>query len=203
MARRFATRIGGIRANRFAEKNLFSQRASDSGESPQSFDSQFLPPPPPEARFAKEEVEFGNPETIRENQAIRANLRIGLRESGHLSHFLISSELGHRGCLGTFGFMRTSCRGRIYSLKKVCVCVVYLLAPSRKSFCKCLTLRALLTTLRPCKKQCRPLGSDGFKQILTGFYLLIPVKVRSKPSETHNFNGIETDCLIHAIWLNP
>ena len=28
--------------------------------------------------------EFGNAETIRENQAIRANLRIDFRESGHL-----------------------------------------------------------------------------------------------------------------------
>ena len=30
-------------------------------------------------------VQFGNPETIRENQVIRANLRIDSRESGHLS----------------------------------------------------------------------------------------------------------------------
>ena len=36
--------------------------------------------PPPEAR-----VQFGDPETIRENQAIRANLQIDSRESGHLS----------------------------------------------------------------------------------------------------------------------
>ena len=39
----------------------------------------------PEARFAKKGVQFGNPETIRESQAIRANLRIDSRESGHLS----------------------------------------------------------------------------------------------------------------------
>ena len=33
-----------IRANRFAEKPLFSQCASDSRESPQTCDSQFLAP---------------------------------------------------------------------------------------------------------------------------------------------------------------
>ena len=33
----------------------------------------------------KKGVQFGNAETIRENQAIRANLRIDSRESGHLS----------------------------------------------------------------------------------------------------------------------
>ena len=33
----------------------------------------------------KKEVQLGNPETIRENQAIPANLRIDSRESGHLS----------------------------------------------------------------------------------------------------------------------
>ena len=40
---------------------------------------------PPEARFAQKGVLFGNPDTIRKNQAIRANLRIDSRESGHLS----------------------------------------------------------------------------------------------------------------------
>ena len=39
--------------------------------------------------------EFGNPETIRENQAIRANLRIDSRESGHLR----SRFSGPRFCL--------------------------------------------------------------------------------------------------------
>ena len=33
----------------------------------------------------KKGVQFGNPETIRENQAIRANLRIDPHESGHPS----------------------------------------------------------------------------------------------------------------------
>ena len=40
---------------------------------------------PPEEQFAKKRVQFGNPETIRENQVMRANLRIDLREAGHLS----------------------------------------------------------------------------------------------------------------------
>ena len=39
----------------------------------------------PESAIHKERVQFGNPATIRENQAMRANLRIDLRESGHLS----------------------------------------------------------------------------------------------------------------------
>ena len=43
-------------------------------------------PPPPEARFAKKGVRFGNPETIRENQAIRSNLQIDSRESVHLGY---------------------------------------------------------------------------------------------------------------------
>ena len=43
---------------------------------------------PLEARFAKKGVQFGNPQAIRENQAVRANLRIDSRESGHLSQVL-------------------------------------------------------------------------------------------------------------------
>ena len=39
----------------------------------------------PRSAIRKERVHFGNPETIRENQAIRTNLRIDSRESGHLS----------------------------------------------------------------------------------------------------------------------
>ena len=35
--------------------------------------------------FLKKGVQFGNAEMIRENQKIRANLRIDSRESGHLS----------------------------------------------------------------------------------------------------------------------
>ena len=42
----------------------------------------FSPPPPSPIR--NKGVRFSNPETIRENQAIRANLRIDSRESGHL-----------------------------------------------------------------------------------------------------------------------
>ena len=71
--------IAPIRANRFAETNQFSPRASDSRES--SHDSQFLAP---EAQFPKKGSVW-DPETIRENQAIRTNLRIDSRESGHLS----------------------------------------------------------------------------------------------------------------------
>ena len=55
---------------------------SDSRESPQTCDSQFLAP---RNAIRKNGVQFGNPETIRENQRIRANLRIDSRESGHLS----------------------------------------------------------------------------------------------------------------------
>ena len=84
MARRFATRIGSIRANRFAEEKpifitckRFARIASDlrfAIFSPPKRDSQ-----------KKKEVQFGNPETIRENRVIRANLRIDSRESGHRS----------------------------------------------------------------------------------------------------------------------
>ena len=49
----------------------------------------------PRSAIRKKEVQFGNPETIRENQAIRANLRIYSRESGRLSSqnvFFVSSN---------------------------------------------------------------------------------------------------------------
>ena len=39
-------------------------------------------------------VQLGRPETIRENQAIRANLRIDSRESGHLSSGAITGKFG-------------------------------------------------------------------------------------------------------------
>ena len=39
----------------------------------------------PQSAIRNKGVQFGKPETIRENQAIRANLRIDSRESGHLS----------------------------------------------------------------------------------------------------------------------
>ena len=82
MARGFATRIPEIRANRFAENPYFHNvrpiRANRLKPAIRNFT------PPPEARFAKKGRQFGNPETIRKNQAIRANLRIDSRESGHL-----------------------------------------------------------------------------------------------------------------------
>ena len=39
---------------------------------------------PPQSAIRKKGVQFGNPEAIRENQAIHANLQIDSRESGHL-----------------------------------------------------------------------------------------------------------------------
>ena len=48
----------------------------------------FEPPPPPK-RDSRKRASNRNPETIRENQAIRANLRIDSRESGHLSHGIV------------------------------------------------------------------------------------------------------------------
>ena len=61
---------------------LNSERASDSGGSPQTRDTQLLAPC---SAIRTKGVQFWNPETIRENQAMRANLRIDSRESGHLS----------------------------------------------------------------------------------------------------------------------
>ena len=60
-----------ICANRFAES------ASDSRESSQTCDSQILAP---QSAIRREGVQFGKPETIRENQVIHANLRIDSRE---------------------------------------------------------------------------------------------------------------------------
>ena len=40
---------------------------------------------PSKCDLQKKGVQFGNPKTIRENRAIRANLRIDSRKSGHLS----------------------------------------------------------------------------------------------------------------------
>ena len=74
-----------IRANRFAAKPLFSSCWSDSRESPQTSDSQFIVPE--KAIRTKKGFSSGTLKTIRENQAIRANLRIDSRESGHLSLF--------------------------------------------------------------------------------------------------------------------
>ena len=37
------------------------------------------------------------------------------------------------------------------------------------------------------------MGSDGFNQVLTGFYLSDPARVRAVPSETHEFKGFRPD----------
>ena len=60
----------------------------------------FLNFSPPEARFAKKGVQCGNPETIRENQAIRGKLRIDSRESGHLRRNLHDHSLNTTLTLG-------------------------------------------------------------------------------------------------------
>ena len=49
----------------------------------------------PLKRDSQKGVQFGNPETIRENQTIRANLRIDSRESGHLSLQVYQRERIH------------------------------------------------------------------------------------------------------------
>ena len=52
-------------------------------------------------------VQLGNPETIRENQAIQANLRIDSHESGHLSFDGLSQGiLPIASRLGTWGWCR-------------------------------------------------------------------------------------------------
>ena len=55
--------------------------SSDSRESPQTCASHFSASP--EAQFAKEGIQFGNPEMIRENRAIRTDLQIDLHESAN------------------------------------------------------------------------------------------------------------------------
>ena len=42
------------------------------------------------------------------------------------------------------------------------------------------------------------MGSDGFSRVLTGFYLLDPVRVRAVPSETYDFKGFRPD--FNRIW---
>ena len=56
---------GKIRAEHY-----FHEVGGDSRESPQTCNSQFLAL---RSAIRKKRVQFGNPETIRENQAIRAN----------------------------------------------------------------------------------------------------------------------------------
>ena len=75
MARRFTSRIRAIRANRFTRidsqmktyfHNVRATRANRLKPAIRNFW-------PPDARFAKKGVQFGNTETIRANQAICAN----------------------------------------------------------------------------------------------------------------------------------
>ena len=84
MAQRFATRIGPIRVNRFAEKPLYFHKVRAIRASVGS-NLRLTIFGPTKRDSQKKGVWFGKPETIRENQAIRANLRIDSRESGHLS----------------------------------------------------------------------------------------------------------------------
>ena len=65
-----------LKTSIFITCERFARIASKTG------DSQLLAP---WSAIRKQGVQFGNPETIRENQAIRANLRIDSRESGHTS----------------------------------------------------------------------------------------------------------------------
>ena len=67
--------------------------------------SNSYPPPPPKRDSEKKgnrAIQFGNPETIRENHAIRANLRIASRESGHLSWRTVSRKM-KQNCPAPFG----------------------------------------------------------------------------------------------------
>ena len=111
MAQRFATRIKSIRANRFAFKKTifvtftrFARIASNL---------RFAIFQVPQSAIRKKGVQFGNPQAIRAHQAIRANLQINLRESGHLKPTTRSYALwGALGGLGgnpafcTLGFCR-------------------------------------------------------------------------------------------------
>ena len=65
-----------IRANRFAEKTLFFITCERFARIASNLRFAIFSPPKRDS--------FGNPEMIRKNQAIRANLRIDSRESGHL-----------------------------------------------------------------------------------------------------------------------
>ena len=61
-----------IHANRFAEKSLVSWRSSDSGESPQIWDSQFFVP---RNAIRQKEVRVRNPEMIPVNRLICESIR--------------------------------------------------------------------------------------------------------------------------------
>ena len=71
-----------IRTNRFAEQLLFRNVRAIRANRLKPAIRKFLVP---RNAIRKKGVQFGNPETIRENQAIRANLQIDSHESGHLS----------------------------------------------------------------------------------------------------------------------
>ena len=82
--------MGAIRANRFAR--LDSQKYPYF-HNVRAICANHLKPATRNVLVArsatcKKGVRFRKPETIRENQAVRANLRIDSRESGHLSPVL-------------------------------------------------------------------------------------------------------------------
>ena len=64
------------------KKNLFSSRLRRFARIDSNLRFASLSP---RSGIRKNGVQFGNPETIREKQATRANLRIDSRDSGHLS----------------------------------------------------------------------------------------------------------------------
>ena len=89
MARRFATRIGAIRAIDSQKKKNKKKKiitifitCERSGQITSKL--RFAIFGPPKRDSAEKRVQFGNTDTIRENQVIRTNLRIDSRESGHL-----------------------------------------------------------------------------------------------------------------------
>ena len=84
MARRLATRIGAIRTNRFARIDLQKNPCNNFHNVPAICVNRLKTAIRPRSAIRKKGVQFGNPKTIRENQAIRANLRIDSREPGHL-----------------------------------------------------------------------------------------------------------------------
>ena len=86
MARRFATRIGPIRVRIDSQKSKLLFITCERFARITS-NLRF-------AIFKSLGVQFGNPETIRENQAIRANLRIDSRESGPSKRKNLREPLG-------------------------------------------------------------------------------------------------------------
>ena len=105
LVRRFATRIGAIRVNRFAgmdsqKKNplfITCERFARIASNPRF--ANFSPPKTRKCDSHKKGVQFGNPDTIRKNQAIRANLRIDWRESGHLSVEISVGNMAPQICM--------------------------------------------------------------------------------------------------------